>query len=263
MLRAGHAADPGCVTIQDDWANAFNVVRHEDMLPAVAKHAEAAMPYFSWRYGGHTRLWLQGAPASAGPIMSQSGVLQGEPLAPALFALTALGPMQCTQQAVPEVRILGIHDDMAVQGAPGVAARAYEHLCQEMARIGPQPQPAKCAAYSEDPAAGQAEADVAGVPFKPDGIVIAGSPVGTPNHAVAHARERCERVRAWTQKALRAAPVGAGHIPADAHVLGASPGVPAARRADQQGARGRARQGARALQSCCSCQSRCGRRHSW
>jgi hypothetical protein len=90
----------------------------------------------------------------------------------------------------------------AVQGAPGVPARAYKHryLCQEMARVGPQPQPAKCAAYGEDQAAGQTEADVAGVPFNPGGIVFAGSPVGMPEQAVAHARDRCERVLTSTEK---------------------------------------------------------------
>jgi hypothetical protein len=90
MLRAGHAADPGCVTIQVDWANVFNMVRRQDMLPAVAQHAKPALAYVGWLYNGHTHLWLQSALASEGLIMSQSGVCQGEPLAPALVALTVL-----------------------------------------------------------------------------------------------------------------------------------------------------------------------------
>jgi hypothetical protein len=143
------------------------MVRRSAVLPAVKQHAEAALAYVSWLYGGHTRLWLQGAPASACPIMSQSGVRQGEPLAPALFALTALGPMQRTQQAVPGARIVGIDDDMAIQGTPGIPARAYRRLCQEMARVGPQPQPTKCVAYSEDQTAGQAEADNAACHSRP------------------------------------------------------------------------------------------------
>jgi hypothetical protein len=95
--------------------------------------------------------------------------------------------MQRTQQAVPEARILGIHDDMAVQGAPGVAARVHKHRSGDGVRRAAA-EPAKDA--------GQGEAGVVGVAFKPDGVVLAGSPVGTPEHT----RERCAQVRTRTEK---------------------------------------------------------------
>jgi hypothetical protein len=35
-LRAGMVADPGCITVQVDWRNAFNTVCRDCMLAAIA-----------------------------------------------------------------------------------------------------------------------------------------------------------------------------------------------------------------------------------
>jgi hypothetical protein len=55
-LRAGMAANPGCITVQVDWQNPFNTVRRDCMLAAVAQRCPALLPVVAWAYGQHSRL---------------------------------------------------------------------------------------------------------------------------------------------------------------------------------------------------------------
>jgi hypothetical protein len=58
-LRSGMAADLGCVTLQVDWRNAFDTLRRDRMLEAVAQRCPALLPMAVWAYGGHSRLLVQ------------------------------------------------------------------------------------------------------------------------------------------------------------------------------------------------------------
>jgi hypothetical protein len=49
-LCAGLVAEAGCVTLQIDWKNAFNTVRGDLMLAAVAKRCPALLPVSAWAY---------------------------------------------------------------------------------------------------------------------------------------------------------------------------------------------------------------------
>jgi hypothetical protein len=82
-LCAGIAADLGCVTVQVDWQNAFNTLRRDRMLAAVQQRCPAVLPMVAWAYRRHSRLLLERAEAV---VLSQSGVPQGDPLGPLLFA---------------------------------------------------------------------------------------------------------------------------------------------------------------------------------
>lgn len=60
-LRAGLAAEPGCVTVQLDSENAYNSLRRQPMLMAVAVGRPGLLPLASCTYKQHTRLLVSGA----------------------------------------------------------------------------------------------------------------------------------------------------------------------------------------------------------
>ena len=59
--------------------NAFNAVSRQAVVEECATFSPEILPWVSWCYGSHPLLWH--------PRSSESGVQQGDPLGPLLFAL--------------------------------------------------------------------------------------------------------------------------------------------------------------------------------
>ena len=75
----------GCkdfVVFKVDMTNAFNLVSRQAVLDECSAFSPEILPWVSWCYGSHPELWH---PMSH--LSSQSGVQQGDPLGPMLFAL--------------------------------------------------------------------------------------------------------------------------------------------------------------------------------
>ena len=70
------------VVCKVDMSNAFNRVSRQAVLDECSSFFPELLPWVSWCYGSHSILWH-----SMGKISSQSGVQQGDPLGPMLFAL--------------------------------------------------------------------------------------------------------------------------------------------------------------------------------
>ncbi|KAL5483977.1 hypothetical protein EMCRGX_G020399 [Ephydatia muelleri] len=70
------------VVFKVDMLNAFNMVSRQAVLDECAKFFPELLPWVSWCYGSHSSLWHP-----MGQVSSQSGVQQGDPLGPMLFAL--------------------------------------------------------------------------------------------------------------------------------------------------------------------------------
>jgi hypothetical protein len=124
-LRAGLAAEAEAaeagVTLQIDWKNAFNTVRRDRMLAAVAERCPALLPAAAWAYGRHCRLCVQ---QTDQVINSESRVRQGDPLGMLLFALTLQGPLE-EVASMNLARPVAFADDTFLQGAPEATMRAF------------------------------------------------------------------------------------------------------------------------------------------
>ena len=179
-LRAALHDDPATAVVQLDFTNAFNSVSRQAVLHAVKQRQPALLPFVQWLYGRHSRLLLHSRDEPLEPITSQSGVRQGDPLGTLLFALTLQGPLEHTQQLHPNARFLALHDDVHVHGKPSELAAGVAALRERAQSIGLRLRLSKCAVYSPTPAVGAETARLIGIPHAEEGIVAAGSPVGSP-----------------------------------------------------------------------------------
>ena len=110
---------PGEALVKLDFTNAFNCIRRDSILEAVAVHAPIAYPYVHAAYAETSFLGYEGH-----AIPSAEGVQQGNPLRPLLFCL-ALHPVLAASPA--EFR-LGYLDDVTLGGELNELGTAVESL---------------------------------------------------------------------------------------------------------------------------------------
>ena len=198
-LQATILAQPEHVVLQLDWSNAFNCLSRQSMLEAVAERAPALLPFAEWSYGTPTALWVCDAPPDTPPVMSLSGVRQGDPCGPLLFALTLQGALEEAKDLHPDVVVLAYADDTFLQGPPEDVARAYRRLTALGAAMGLRVQARKCTVYSHIPGPAAEAAELLDLPedcVRTDGFVAAGCPIGTEAFITAHVNEVAQKVLA-------------------------------------------------------------------
>ena len=81
-IVADHWHDDDFVILKVDMKNAFNAVSRQAVLDECAQHFPEILPWVTWCYQSHPRLWHTMA-----MFLSEAGVQQGDPLGPLLFAL--------------------------------------------------------------------------------------------------------------------------------------------------------------------------------
>ena len=144
--------------------------------------------YSAWLYREPTALHMRGAPSGTPPIMSQRGVRQGDTLSMLHFGLALQDPLELTQAAHPDAALVAIADDCALQRPEAAVVPAFRALVGHCQAIGLDVKLPKSGAYSSQnkPAAARVAAAL-GIPHREDGIVAAGSPMGTDAFVAAQA----------------------------------------------------------------------------
>jgi hypothetical protein len=188
-------AEPGLVTVQLDWRNAFNSLSWQNLLDAVAQRCPALLLLAAWAYQAHSRLYVRCRPDAT--ILSMRGVQQGDLLGQLFFALTMQGPLGKLRQLTFPARPIAYADDTILQGSAARATSTSLILDDLSEPLGLEVVLAKCAAHSVDAAVGKAVAAELGIRDAPAGLLGAGSPLRTPKVVSEHASNVQRRHGNW------------------------------------------------------------------
>jgi hypothetical protein len=107
----------------------------------------------------------------------------------------------------PDIRVVAYADDVHLQGPQEAAINAFRRLVTATASIGLNPFLPKCAAYAQSAATGLAVASALGIAHRSEGLVAAGTPLGSDAFVEADARSRAETI-AGLVTALASLPLG-------------------------------------------------------
>ena len=129
--RGGHATD---IFLKVNFHNAFNTVDRAALLRQVRLHLPGLVPWAEWCYSRHSRLLFHGD-----VLTSETGVQQGDPLGPLLFAL-ALQPAMQAAKAGPLNQsphlIFAYLDDVCLAGDYRAVAGGFARLAAAAHQVG-------------------------------------------------------------------------------------------------------------------------------
>ena len=150
-------ASPGDVVLQFDCSNAFNSMPRQLILDAVRARAPSLLHAVSVWLSQPTAHLFWGESSRASPIRASTGVDQGCPLSPALFAIGLAAPLERIHSRLallsPRCRVFSYLDDVmvVVPGADGEAA--LDAVVEELQGVGLTVNADKTAAWTLDPGA--------------------------------------------------------------------------------------------------------------
>ena len=112
-----------------DMRNAFNLVSRQAILDECASLFPELLPWVLWCYGTHSALWHP-----MGRVSSESGVQQGDPLGPLLFALVLqkiISAVDMDDECIQMLFNAWFLDDGVLAGTKSAVLRAM-HLIEEL-----------------------------------------------------------------------------------------------------------------------------------
>jgi Reverse transcriptase (RNA-dependent DNA polymerase) len=126
---------PDQVFVKLDFSNAFNALRRDSMMEAVALHLPHLLPYVISAYGSSSSLRYE-----HGAIDSSEGIQQGDPLGPLLFCLT----VNETIQSINSEFVSGYLDDIGIGGDVETVIRDIKRLEGSASELGLALNHSKC-----------------------------------------------------------------------------------------------------------------------
>jgi len=134
-INYNHQHTSAKVMLKVDFFNAFNQLRRDSLLQEVKQHVPSVYHFISQSYQADSDLFF-----GSKNIKSQLGVQQGDPLGPALFALT-IHPLATSIDTELNSWFL---DDGIVADSPEQVLSAFKHIATEAQKIGLELNFQKC-----------------------------------------------------------------------------------------------------------------------
>ena len=125
----------GQLLLKLDFKNAFNSIRRDSMLEAVALHLPSLYRFVESAYGETSKLRFGDF-----TISSEEGVQQGDPLGPLLFCITTQALLTSLKSEV----VLGYLDDITLAGNHDTVLEDFVKVEEEAASIGLSLNRSKC-----------------------------------------------------------------------------------------------------------------------
>jgi len=123
-------------------------------------------------------------------VTVRRGVPQGDTRSSAIFCAAMEPIIRAIREAHPDTFIIAIADDTTVTGKGIEPLRTIPTFATLLAGIGLTLQRPKCGAFNRDIDSIQHECVIQGVTAKHDGLVICGTPLGTPAFVDSHLRTK-------------------------------------------------------------------------
>ncbi|CAI7838273.1 unnamed protein product [Closterium sp. NIES-53] len=182
---------PDWVVLQLDVANAFNSFNRVSMFEALRRSPFSSLiPFFRLFYSTPSPLHYRSGPLLH-TFQSASGVRQGDPCGPFLYALTQQLAIQPTQQQSPSIFVTSYADDTYLVGPPSDVFSAYTDLTSRLLSLGLTVQPSKCSLW--------APMDLPehcipppGISIVANGLTVAGVPTGSDGFIISTVRDKLD-----------------------------------------------------------------------
>ncbi len=198
LFRAACDLDPELCILSIDGVGAFDHIRRAAMLGKLVTlpTARDALPFVRLSYETRTEYVWADEKGDQEIIPQGEGGEQGDPLMPLLFALGIHDALQdVASRLQPGEDLAAFLDDVYVLCKPDRVRDIYNMLEEAFGRIaGIQLHTGKTRVWNKSGITPRNIEDLGGEggAWSPDGVVLLGVPVGTPDFVRAHAQERLE-----------------------------------------------------------------------
>jgi hypothetical protein len=205
-VRAALAEDPEAMALSLDIENCFNSLSRDEMFAGWKRFAPGLLPFVQYGYAKATNLHIVGAPPGTPPIQSTSGCKQGDKISMVSAGFTLKPRQEAMAAASPALLQFAVADDITLVGRTDTLRAAWQCATSDaegFARARLCMQPLKTALTGGDREVAAQLAAELGVPHKPEGIVIAGTPVGTEAFMAEVVHKRAASIVADVEKLMQ------------------------------------------------------------